>query len=134
MARHPVRGGHLDDPGAAAGVRTLFTRSEYHPYAPAPVPRRNTSCARAPILLTPGSTRTPKGVVSTDAMVGACGRWATGYFRRDSWDGVSGNSPLLFALSTFDIYGTLSVGGQLHMVPPARNLLPQQLAEFIRVS
>jgi non-ribosomal peptide synthetase component F len=52
----------------------------------------------------------------------------------DASDRVSGHSPLHFDLSTFDIYGTLSVGAQLHMAPPSANLLPTQLAEFIRAS
>ena len=43
-------------------------------------------------------------------------------------------APQAPAKSTFDIYGTLSVGGQLHMVPSSFNLLPQRLAEFIRAS
>src|SRR5207245_2244930 len=34
--------------------------------------------------------------------------------------------------STFDIFGTLSAGAELHLVPPEFNLLPPKLAQFIR--
>src|SRR5437660_1008027 len=44
----------------------------------------------------------------------------------------SGHPPLPFVLSTFDVFGTLASGAQLHLVPPEINLLPNALAEFIR--
>jgi non-ribosomal peptide synthetase component F len=50
----------------------------------------------------------------------------------DASDRKSCHSPLHFDLSTFDIYGTFATGAQLHLVPPAANLLPNKLAEFIR--
>jgi amino acid adenylation domain-containing protein len=127
--------GWVEDEGnAGAHVRSAFTRSDWTRYAPAPVPRRNSSDAPAHILFTSGSTGTPKGVVITHANVMRFVHWATRYFQMTASDRVSGHPPLHFDLSTFDVYGTLSVGAQLHMVPPSSNLLPQQLAEFIRAS
>jgi amino acid adenylation domain-containing protein len=85
----------------------------------------------AHILFTSGSTGTPKGVVITHAMVTAFLDWALPYFGHRPGDRISGHPPLHFDLSTFDIYGTLSSGGELHLVGP-RVLLPAQLAQFIR--
>jgi acyl-coenzyme A synthetase/AMP-(fatty) acid ligase len=41
---------------------------------------------------------------------------------------------LHFDLSTFDIFGSLAAGAQLHLVPPELNILPNKLAEFIRAA
>jgi amino acid adenylation domain-containing protein len=87
----------------------------------------------AHILFTSGSTGTPKGVVITHAMVSAFLDWALTYFGHRPGDRISGHPPLHFDLSTFDIYGTLSSGAELHLVPPGM-LLPSQLARFIRDS
>ncbi len=87
----------------------------------------------AHILFTSGSTGTPKGVVITHAMVSAFLDWALEYFGHLPGERISGHPPLHFDLSTFDIYGTLSCGAELHLVPPG-TLLPAQLARFIRES
>jgi amino acid adenylation domain-containing protein len=85
----------------------------------------------AHILFTSGSTGTPKGVVITHAMVGAFLDWALPHFGHKPGDRISGHPPLHFDLSTFDIYGTLSSGAELHL-PTPDTLLPQHLAGFIR--
>jgi amino acid adenylation domain-containing protein len=59
-------------------------------------------------------------------------RWAAGYFGTAPTDRISQHPPLHFDLSTFDIFGTLSAGAELHLVPPELNLLPPTLAQFIR--
>lgn len=99
----------------------------------APMPRAGDSAEPAHILFTSGSTGTPKGVVITHAMVGAFLDWAVPHFGHRPGDRISAHPPLHFDLSTFDIYATLSSGGELHLVPK-EVILPQQLASFIRDS
>jgi non-ribosomal peptide synthetase component F len=59
-------------------------------------------------------------------------RWAIDHFGIRAGDRCSGHSPLHFDLSTFDTYGTLWAGAELHPVAPELNLLPHKLASFIR--
>ena len=99
----------------------------------APLPTASSPSDPAHILFTSGSTGTPKGVVITHAMVSAFLDWALAHFGHRPGDRISGHPPLHFDLSTFDIYGTLSSGAELHLVPPG-TLLPSQLARFIRDS
>jgi amino acid adenylation domain-containing protein len=98
-----------------------------------PLPLTSAPTDPAHILFTSGSTGTPKGVVITHAMVSAFLDWALAYFGDRPGDRISGHPPLHFDLSTFDIYGALSSGAELHLVPPD-TLLPSQLARFIRDS
>ncbi|MGO9891640.1 MAG: amino acid adenylation domain-containing protein [Solirubrobacteraceae bacterium] len=114
-------------PGALFGAGDEAGLSD-EPLAPATRAEDPTS-----LLFTSGSTGTPKGVVITHAMVGAFLDWALAYFGHQPGERTSGHPPLHFDLSTFDIYGTLSAGGELHLVPP-NVLLPGQLAAFIRDS
>jgi amino acid adenylation domain-containing protein len=60
--------------------------------------------------------------------------WANGYFGISEADKLSGHPPFHFDLSTFDIYGSLAAGAELHLVPPEANLLPHELASLIRRS
>lgn len=86
----------------------------------------------AHILFTSGSTGLPKGVMITHASVAHLLRWATGYFGIAHTDRISQHPPLRFDVSTFDVFGTLWAGAELHLVPPELNLLPHKLAQFIR--
>jgi amino acid adenylation domain-containing protein len=88
----------------------------------------------AHILFTSGSTGIPKGVMITHSNVRHFVEWGIKYFGYCSDDRISGHPPLHFDLSTFDIFGTLAAGAQLHLVPPQMSLLPHKLAEFIRQS
>ena len=99
-----------------------------------PLDYRNGSEDPAHILFTSGSTGTPKGVVIPHRNVIRFVEWATRYFQLGPMDRLSGHPPLHFDLSTFDVFGTFASGAQLHLVPPEINLLPNALAEFIRVS
>jgi amino acid adenylation domain-containing protein len=97
-----------------------------------PLSYRNTPDDPAHILFTSGSTGDPRGVVVTHRNVTSFVEWATGYFGITESDKVSGHPPLHFDLSTFDIFGSLAAGAELHLVPPEANLLPHELAKFIR--
>jgi amino acid adenylation domain-containing protein len=99
-----------------------------------PLESRNSPDDPAHILFTSGSTGDPKGVVVTHRNVAAFVEWAVGYFGITASDRMSGHPPLHFDLSTFDIYGSLAAGAELHLVPPEANLLPHRLASFIRES
>lgn len=95
------------------------------------------SCANrtgdpAHILFTSGSTGLPKGVIISHSNVIRFVEWATKYFQMTPADRVSAHTPLHFDLSVFDIFGTFAVGAQLFLVPPALNLFPNKLAQFIR--
>jgi amino acid adenylation domain-containing protein len=100
---------------------------------PPPIQSNTAPGDAAHILFTSGSTGAPKGVVITHAMVSAFLDWALPYFGPKPGDRISGHPPLHFDLSTFDIYGTLSSGAELHLVGPGA-LLPAHLAKFIRES
>ena len=88
----------------------------------------------AHILFTSGSTGSPKGVVITHSNVIHFVQWAVRYFGMSASDRISGHPPLYFDLSTFDIYGTVAAGAQIHLLPPEASLLPHRLAAFIRDS
>jgi amino acid adenylation domain-containing protein len=130
LARRPMIGWLDDGPPpdieADFGARDLAAQPATAPaYA-------NSGDDVAHILFTSGSTGLPKGVMITHASVLHFIRWARGYFGTTDTDRISQHPPLHFDLSTFDVYGTLSAGAELHLVPPELNLLPPRLAQFMR--
>ncbi|MBI3525702.1 MAG: amino acid adenylation domain-containing protein [Betaproteobacteria bacterium] len=113
------------------GMAPAFTPPDLAAYPATPPAYANTGADIAHILFTSGSTGMPKGVMITHSNVMHFIRWATAYFGASSSDRISQHPPLHFDLSTFDIFGTLSMGAELHLVPQDMNLLPQKLAQFI---
>jgi amino acid adenylation domain-containing protein len=85
----------------------------------------------AHILFTSGSTGTPKGVVISHRNVLSFLGWAIPYFGIGAGDRVSGHAPFHFDLSTFDVYGALVSGAELHLVPPELSLMPRDVAALI---
>ena len=85
----------------------------------------------AHILFTSGSTGTPKGVVISHRNVSSFLDWAIPYFGIAESDRLSGHAPLHFDLSTFDVYGALTTGAELHLVPPEQSLMPRDIAALI---
>jgi amino acid adenylation domain-containing protein len=114
--------------------RSQFSFEDLPKYSDAPPDYQNKVEDPAHILFTSGSTGVPKGVVITHENVLHFINWAVKYFETRPEDKISSHPPLHFDLSTFDIYGTLSSGAQLHIVPTELNLVPHKLAEFIRTS
>ena len=114
--------------------QTTFARPDWAAQPSTPLDSSRSGDAPAHLLFTSGSTGTPKGVIITHNNVSHFVEWARRYFGLKASDRLSGHPPLHFDLSTFDIYGTFSAGAELHLVPPALNLLPHKLADFIRTS
>jgi amino acid adenylation domain-containing protein len=121
----PVTGKHF------AGV---FARSDWNAPPSVPLEPTGDGDSMAHILFTSGSTGVPKGVVITHANVIAFVEWAISYFGTRASDRLSGHPPLHFDLSTFDIYGALAAGAELHLVPPSLGVDPHRLAALIRES
>jgi amino acid adenylation domain-containing protein len=122
--------GALDVAPSGSTMQAAFDSHDVDAQSSEPLPKVGDPDDAAHILFTSGSTGVPKGVVITHANVTAFLLWATRYFGTRPGDRISGHPPLHFDLSTFDVYGTLSTGAELHLVPPA-TFLPLQLAEFI---
>ncbi len=125
--------GSMDtEPIAGRSFRCRFARSDWEAFAPDAVVRQCEPSDAAHLLFTSGSTGTPKAVVITHANVIAFIEWAVSYFGIAPSDRVSGHPPLHFDLSTFDIYGAVAAGAELHLVPAEMSLIPGQLARLIR--
>lgn len=124
--------GSLDEHVSSEHYKSAFARADWAQFDSRAPDSRNDQQDAAHILFTSGSTGIPKGVVITHANVTAFVSWANAYFGMGPDDRWSGHPPLHFDLSTYDIYGTLASGAQLHLVPAALNLLPHKLAAFIR--
>jgi amino acid adenylation domain-containing protein len=136
LARLPQKPmiGWLGDELSPAAVGPAFTSRDLATFPASPPLPTNTEDHVAHILFTSGSTGTPKGVMITHRNVLHFIRWAWKHFGIVPTDRISQQTPLHFDLSTFDIFGTLCAGAELHLVPAELNLLPHKLAQFMRES
>jgi len=132
LQRQP-RVGRLDDAlRLHHDPQPLFFMRDLAAYPATPRAGSATGDDIAHILFTSGSTGTPKGVTIAHRNAVHFIDWATRHFGIAPADRISQQPPLHFDLSTFDIFGSLWSGAQLHLAPPELNLLPHKLAQFIR--
>jgi amino acid adenylation domain-containing protein len=134
LARATIVGSLDTTPLANDATICAFSISDARAFSERPVRRSIRRSDPAHLLFTSGSTGIPKGVVITHANVITFVEWAVRYFGIGPSDRNSGHAPLHFDLSTFDIYGTLAAGAELHLVDESLNLLPHKLARFVEQS
>jgi len=132
LKQRPLIGRMDEDALAETDPAPAFRLRDLTSYPATPPACANTDSDVAHILFTSGSTGIPKGVTITHASVAHLIRWALTYFGIVHTDRISQHPPLRFDVSTFDVFGTLWAGAELHLVPPELNLLPHKLAQFIR--
>jgi amino acid adenylation domain-containing protein len=106
-----------------------------------------TAAQLAYVLFTSGSTGRPKGVMIPHRAAVNLVHWAHSSFAPSAWTRVLAGTSISFDLSVFELFGTLSAGGIVELVPdvvtlatkvPAPpvtliNTVPSALREIVRV-
>src|SRR4029077_348957 len=99
------------------------------------------------VLFTSGSTGRPKGVAIEHRAAAAFVQWAKQVFSKDQLAGVLFSTSVCFDLSIFEIFVTLSAGGEVILAPNALHLatlperdrvtlvntVPSAIAELVRM-
>ena len=83
------------------------------------------------ILYTSGSTGSPKGVMVSHRNALAFAAWAAREFALTPDDRVAQLAPLIFDLSTFDLFASALAGSALHLVGRKAAMFPAQLRAFV---
>ncbi len=126
--------GWLDEDVPPVAPPAVFALHDLAAFATGPIASANRPDDLAHLMFSAGSTGVPKGVMITHESVARFVLWAKKYFGITNADRIANHSPLRYDVSTFDIFGTLWSGAELHLVPPELNSLPHELADFIRDS
>jgi nonribosomal peptide synthetase DhbF len=98
----------LDDPATVAGLAGLNGGA-----VPAAAGPRNA----AYVIYTSGSTGRPKGVVIEHGRAAVVAGWAGSVFSAAELSRVLASTSLSFDVSVFEIFGTLTAGGSIQIVP-----------------
>ncbi len=112
-----------------SGSRTVLVEDR-RPHRAAP-PRRPAAGDAAYVMFTSGSTGTPKGIVVEHGALAAFLDWARRYFELDPDSRVIQFSRLTFDASVWELFGALSAGGTLVLVPEEVAESPPLLSEAL---
>ncbi len=126
--------GWLDNHVPPLAPPAAFALHDLAAFATGPIGSTSRPADLAHLLFTAGATGVPKGVMITHESVTRFVLWARKYFGITNADRIANHSPLRYDVSTFDVFGSLWSGAELHLVPPELNLFPHKLADFIRDS
>ena len=83
------------------------------------------------ILYTSGSTGAPKGVMVSHRNAMAFAAWAADEFDVRGTDRVAQLAPLIFDLSTFDLFSSACASAAVHLVGRKAAMFPAQLRSFV---
>ena len=116
---------------ADGGLRAVPADQASAAHSPEPIARNQAADELAYILFTSGSTGTPKGVMLSHVNVSSFVEWAVRTFGIRDDDRLANHAPLNFDLSTFDVFGALSAGASVTVIPERLAMFPVRLAELI---
>ena len=117
-------------PDGVIGCEEAFARTEDTAALNA-VRRSMTDADPLYTLFTSGSTGTPKGVVIRHRNVISYIAWFTETFGIDNTAVFGGQTPLYFSMSVSDVYGCLSAGATLALIPKSCFSFPALLVDFL---
>lgn len=83
------------------------------------------------MLYTSGSTGDPKGVMVSHRNAMAFATWAAVEFGLTAGDRVAQLAPLIFDLSTFDLFASAAAGASVHLVGRKTAMFPADLRAFV---